>query len=61
MKTAKSPKAPLNRRSFLGRLGTLAGSAVALPQFIPARALGRDGADGFAPAFVAAIGARHRA
>lgn len=44
MKPAKSPPAKVNRRRFLGRLGTLTGSVVALPQFIPARALGRDGA-----------------
>ena len=44
MKTAKRTRASVNRRTFLGRLGTLAGGAIALPQFIPARALGRDGA-----------------
>lgn len=35
---------PANRRSFLGRLGTLAGGAVALPYFIPSSALGLGGA-----------------
>lgn len=39
---APSPSRP-NRRTFLGRLATAA-SAVALPYYIPARALGRDGA-----------------
>lgn len=40
MKTANRSLSSLNRRTFLGRLGTLAGGAVALPQFIPSRALG---------------------
>lgn len=44
MKTPKPTHASLNRRSFVGRLGTLAAGAVALPTYIPARALGRDGA-----------------
>lgn len=44
MRTDPRPRTSPNRRTFLGRLGTLAGSAIALPQFIPARALGRDGA-----------------
>src|SRR5512137_2727500 len=35
--------APLSRRQFLGQT-LAAGSVVALPWFIPARALGRDGA-----------------
>ncbi|MBX3747423.1 MAG: Gfo/Idh/MocA family oxidoreductase [Verrucomicrobiae bacterium] len=38
-----TPSPASSRRSFLGRLGALAGGAVALPTFIPARALGRDG------------------
>jgi predicted dehydrogenase len=44
-KTAKQPAKTerLNRRDFLFRT-TLAASAVAVPWFIPARALGRDGA-----------------
>jgi predicted dehydrogenase len=33
----------LNRRSFLQRTGLAAGGLIALPTFIPARALGRDG------------------
>lgn len=34
----------LNRRSFLKRTGAVAGGVIAVPYFIPARALGRDGA-----------------
>ena len=34
----------LSRRKFLKRAGAVAGGAVTLPYFIPARALGRDGA-----------------
>ncbi|MCC7377287.1 MAG: Gfo/Idh/MocA family oxidoreductase [Verrucomicrobiales bacterium] len=44
MNTAKRTPTSVNRRRFLGRLGTMAGTAIALPQFIPARALGADGA-----------------
>ncbi|MBL9127079.1 MAG: Gfo/Idh/MocA family oxidoreductase, partial [Verrucomicrobiales bacterium] len=44
MKNAHRSPRSVTRRSFLGRLGTLTAGAVALPQYIPARALGRDGA-----------------
>lgn len=44
MKTANRSLASHTRRSFLGRLGTLAGGVVALPQFIPSSALGLGGA-----------------
>lgn len=44
MKTSPRPSSSVNRRTFLGRLGATAGAAIAMPQFIPASALGRDGA-----------------
>jgi len=44
MKTANRTLASVNRRSFLGRLGTFAGGVIALPQFIPSSALGLGGA-----------------
>lgn len=44
MKSVQRPSSSLARRAFLGRLGTAAAGAIAMPTFIPARALGRDGA-----------------
>jgi hypothetical protein len=44
MKKANQTMRAVSRRAFLKRAGVVAGGAVALPYFIPARALGRDGA-----------------
>ena len=44
MKRTNQTLNALNRRTFLKRAGAAAGGVVALPYFIPARALGRDGA-----------------
>jgi len=44
MKKANQTLNTLSRRTFLKRAGAVAGGAVAAPYFIPARALGRDGA-----------------
>ena len=44
MKKANQTLNAVSRRTFLKRAGAVAGGAVAAPYFIPARALGRDGA-----------------
>jgi hypothetical protein len=44
MKKANRTSKAVSRRTFVKRAGALAGAVVAAPYFIPARALGRDGA-----------------
>ncbi len=44
MKRVNHLRTAVSRRSFLRRAATAAGSVIAAPYFIPARALGRDGA-----------------
>ena len=44
MKTTKQPRNAVSRRMFLKRGALAAGSVVAVPSFIPARALGGAGA-----------------
>jgi len=44
MKTHHPQPVPLTRRAFLKRAGTAAAAGLALPWFVPARALGRGGA-----------------